>query len=250
MRLLQRYILSLLLLVPVVASGLSPDTLLLQKHVRTLSAPAMEGRETGTSGEKLAYEYISGEFLSLGLKAPYGSGYQGYIQPFTFNAGSYAGPANVLKINHKALASETGFYPLAWSANGSFKGKTVFVKHGIAAPGRDDYQDLKDLKGKVFVMEFGYPADIDPHSRLASYADIRTRIDSAAARGAVAIIFINSDTKTDNPPSKISNRITPSGIPVLFAHADKRDRHACAHAHGRQNATFRGAVQFGHHQGG
>ena len=216
---------ALLLVLPAFFIGFTPgnepasqiDTLLLQIHVRTLSAPAMEGRETGTAGEKLAYEYLSAEYAKVGLEAPYGTGSQGYIQPFPFSAGSYFGPANALKIGKHAVTVETGWYPLAWSANGTFKGEAVKVAHGIAAPGRDDYQDVKGLKGKVFVMESGYPADIDPHSRLAQYADLRTRIDSAIARGAAAVIFINSDAKQENPPKKISNRIAPSTVPVMFA---------------------------------
>src|SRR5688572_14316128 len=58
---------------------LLPDTILLKKHITTLADDAMEGRETGTAGEKLAYEYLSGEFRRSGLLP---KGTQGYIQPF------------------------------------------------------------------------------------------------------------------------------------------------------------------------
>ena len=197
--------------------NLVPDTVLLKQHITILADDAMEGRETGTEGEKMAYEYLSKEFRSIGLLP---KGTKGYVQPFPFNAGSYMGPGNSLKIGKKSYTAGSQFYPLAYSANKSFSGQTILVGHGVPAPGRDDYQGLSGLTGKIFVMEVGMPEGIDPHSRLAEYADLRTRIDSAAAKGAIAVIFINTDTLTENPSTKYSNRITPSDIPVLFVVGD------------------------------
>lgn len=200
-----------------VAQVLSPDTLLLKQHITILSDDKMEGRETGTAGEKMAYEYLSAEFRKVGL-LPKGSA--GYIQPFPFNAGSYMGSGNTLRIKKQSFVAGEQFYPLAYSANKTFSGEIVHVKHGVCAPGMDDYAGMENLSGKVFVMEIGYPEGIDPHSKLAEYADLRTRIDSAAAKGAVAVIFINSDKDTENPSKKYSNRITPTTLPVIFANGD------------------------------
>jgi aminopeptidase YwaD len=200
-----------------VAQVLSPDTLLLKQHITILSDDKMEGRETGTAGEKMAYEYLSAEFRKVGLM-PKGSA--GYIQPFPFNAGSYMGSGNTLRIKKQSFVAGEQFYPLAYSANKTFSGEIVHVKHGVCAPGMDDYAGMENLSGKVFVMEIGYPEGIDPHSKLAEYADLRTRIDSAAAKGALAVIFINSDKDTENPSKKYSNRITPTTLPVIFANGD------------------------------
>ena len=46
----------------------------LQSHVGFLADDKLEGRRTGTNGEKLAYEYISKEFEAAGLRAMGGSG--------------------------------------------------------------------------------------------------------------------------------------------------------------------------------
>ena len=190
------------------------DTTQLRSHIALLASPAMEGRETGTAGEKMAYEYITAQFRQFNIQPHPKLG--GYIQPFPFNSASYAGPKNQLTIGKKEFSNDQHFYPLAWSANKAFKGKAIRVGYGIAAPGKDDYQNLKGLNGKIFVMEWGYPEGMDPHSRLGLYADPRTRIDSAMARGASAVIFINSDKDTEDPTRKFSNRISPAGIPVLF----------------------------------
>ena len=39
----------------------------LQTHINYLADDKLEGRRTGSNGEKLAYEYISNEFLKAGL---------------------------------------------------------------------------------------------------------------------------------------------------------------------------------------
>lgn len=205
---------------PDTGNKLVPDTNILKKHITILADDAMEGRETGTEGEKMASDYISKEFKSIGL-IPKGS--NGFLHPFPFNAGSFAGPGNELIIAKKKFQTGKDFYPLAYSANKKFFGKIVNVRHGVPAPGRDDYQGLSDLQGKIFVMESGMPEGIDPHSRLAEYADLRTRIDSAIAKGATAVFFINSDTTSENPSPKFSNRITPSSIPVIFIEKQAAD---------------------------
>ncbi len=197
---------------------LSPDTVLLKNHIGILASDQMEGRETGTKGEQLAYEYITGEFRKAGLLP---KGTQGYIQPFPFSSASYMGTNNLFQIGKQSLKAGDEFYPLAYSSNGSLSGMTIRVGHGISAPGRDDYQGMKDLKGKIFIMESGYPADIDPHSKMAEYADLRTRIDSAVARGASAVVFINSNTESEDPSKKYTNRIVPSSIPIVFVSDDK-----------------------------
>ncbi|MGR6088064.1 MAG: M20/M25/M40 family metallo-hydrolase [Arcticibacter sp.] len=194
----------------------APQLKRISSDIIRLSADEMEGREPGTPGEKLASEYIIQELYAAGV-AP--AGKDGFIQPFTFNAGSYAGTNNRLVIGKTALELKKDYYPLAYSANNGFKGKTIHIKNGIAAPGRDDYREM-NVKGKVVVMESANPSDIDPHSKMSAYADLRTRIDSAAARGAIAVIFINSDTTSDNPSGKYSNRITPTALPVVFVNRD------------------------------
>jgi Zn-dependent M28 family amino/carboxypeptidase len=53
----------------------------IQEDVHYLADDKLEGRGTGTEGEKLAAEYISKRFKSLGLQ---GKGTDGYYQDFTF----------------------------------------------------------------------------------------------------------------------------------------------------------------------
>lgn len=67
------------------------------------------------------------------------------------------GTKNILKVNKKDFKAGDDFFPLAYSANKVFDGKSIMTGYGISAPGRNDYEGLKNLTGKVFVMEVGYP---------------------------------------------------------------------------------------------
>lgn len=51
----------------------------LKNDVRILAGDSLQGRETGTAGEKMAADYLSGRFQRIGL-TPLGT--SGYLQPF------------------------------------------------------------------------------------------------------------------------------------------------------------------------
>ena len=193
----------------------------LKQHISTLASDSFEGRETGMPGEQLAYEYISKQFEAIGLQ-PKGS--EGYMQPFTFTRSTKAGKNNHLKINGNDFEMDKQFYPLAYSANTSMNGEIVRLGYGITAPalGYDDFKDRYDLQFRIAIIEIGTPDGGGPHSRYADYADLRTRVDSAEARGAVGVIFINSNTDLDDPSQDFKNKITPSSIPVVFARKEAR----------------------------
>ena len=53
----------------------------IKEDVTFLASDALEGRQTGTDGEKKAAMYIANRFKELGLEA---KGTEGYLQPFTF----------------------------------------------------------------------------------------------------------------------------------------------------------------------
>ena len=53
----------------------------IKEDVTFLASDALEGRQTGTDGEKKAANYIANRFKELGLEA---KGTEGYLQPFTF----------------------------------------------------------------------------------------------------------------------------------------------------------------------
>ncbi len=73
----------------------------LQTEIGYLASDRLEGRRTGTPGEKLAYEYLLQEFKNIGL-LPKGDD-KTFIQSFEINEGKQILPATHLLINGNEL---------------------------------------------------------------------------------------------------------------------------------------------------
>lgn len=188
----------------------------LKGHITALASDKYEGRETGTKGETLSYQYIMTQFRMIGLEP---KGTEGYIQPFPFTKGTEIGKKTTLSVGQVNYKLIEDFYPLAYSANASAEGNFIKAGFGISAPalGYDDYKTKINRQGAIFVIELSRPEASDPHSKFEEYADIRQRIDKAVEQGASGIIFINSDKNLDSPKQDFSNKITPCKVPVVFA---------------------------------
>lgn len=188
----------------------------LKKHISILASDAFEGRETGTVGETKASDYIVKEFKNVGLKP---KGEKGFLQEFNFTAGAEYGLSTQLIVNSTIYKAGTDFMPLPYSSNGVVTGYVTKVQYGITDTknNRDDYKGKVNLSKKIFVMETGTPDGNDPHGKFGDWTDIRKKIDLAVTHGATAVIFINSDTTSDDPKPDWKNHISPSTIPVIFA---------------------------------
>jgi len=189
----------------------------LKKHVEILASDEMEGRETGTKGERMAADYISEQFESAGL-APKGDK-GSFLQEFDVLAGKFYGKNNALTLKKKALQAGTDFYALEFSGNGTASGKLESVGYGIVSPdeGVNDYDGKKKLEGKIFVIETATPINGDnPHSGIAQFTDLRHKAKIAEERGASAVIFINSGENKDTPIPDYTRRVQSLDIPVVF----------------------------------
>ncbi|MBS1656754.1 MAG: M20/M25/M40 family metallo-hydrolase [Bacteroidetes bacterium] len=187
----------------------------LQKDVTYLASDELEGRLVGSKGEKVAYTYIIKEYKTLGLK-PQGS--KGYLQEFPYDAGKKTTGKNELIINGQTLTINTDYFPINISTNKKVKGSIVDVGFGMYAPQikYDSYSNMKDLKGKIFLMECSTPEGDDPHSKYAPYADIKSRVDNAIAKGAVAVIFTNTNDKADDLKANLEMKSYEATVPVVF----------------------------------
>jgi len=190
----------------------------LKKHVEVLADDKMEGRETGTKGERMAADYITEQFIAAGL-IPKGDE-KSYLQQFDVLAGRFYGKKNSLTIKGKNLQTGTDFYALEFSGNGTASGKLESVGHGIVSPdeGVNDYAKKKNLDGKIFVIETATPInDNNPHSAVAQFTDLKHKAEIAQERGASAVVFINSGENKDTPIPDYTKKITALSIPVVFA---------------------------------
>lgn len=188
----------------------------LKKHIKTMSSDDFEGRETGTAGEKKAYDYITAEFKKVGLKS---KGTNGFLQEFKFTAGADIGASTQLLINSTIYKSGEDFYPLSYSANTVVTNYITIAGYGITDPvnNRDDYKGKLNISKKIFVIESAIPDGNDPHGKFGDWFDLRKKIDLAITHGASAVIFINSDSTAEDPEPDWKKHISPVAIPVIFA---------------------------------
>jgi aminopeptidase YwaD len=186
----------------------------LKEHISKLASDAFEGRETGTHGEQLAYEYITSQFKATGLKP---MGEKKFIQEFQFTEGANIGNSTQLYINAKSYKLNEDFFPLQYSGNGIVTGYVTRVGYGIYAPtlNYNDYKDKLNLVKKIFVIESSSPEENNPHGKYGDY-DLKQRVDYAKTKGASAVIFINSDTTAEDPKADFMRKYTSSTIPVIF----------------------------------
>ncbi len=183
--------------------------------VQYLASDLLEGRETGTRGEQLAYTYIAQKYASIGLM-PYGDSAT-YLQAYTFTDQPQVGPATTLQIGRKKLALHEDFHPLSSSASTQAFTKLHRLEFGIEAPelGRNEYDGV-DVKGKAVAFSISSPDGIHPHSKFLAHHDLRARIDNAIKHGAAAVLLFNEDPNTDDPGERLSSKVEPCSVPVVF----------------------------------
>ena len=80
----------------------------LQLHINYLSDDKLEGRRTGSAGEKLAYEYISTQFKNAGISAVNND--NSYLQPFEVNDGKQVSTETGFWVNDQALILNKDFF--------------------------------------------------------------------------------------------------------------------------------------------
>jgi hypothetical protein len=164
-------------------------------HVRFLASDALQGRGTGTKGERKAGAYISNQFKSFGLKP---GGEDGtYFQSFSVAGGAKIEKGASLSIDAGGWEREFGAKG-DWSAFGfssSVKNldvPLVFVGFGVSntETGYDDYAGI-DVKGKAVVMLRREPNA--KGRRTSRHAYFTTKAQNAKKHGAVALIVVNDE---------------------------------------------------------
>jgi Zn-dependent M28 family amino/carboxypeptidase len=174
----------------------------LNKHLSIIAGAEMEGRETGTDGQRKAAAYIESQFKAMGLKTvPALNGYQQYYPLFQ----------DSLKSTELKVAGKTAEYgkdfitPLNSNETGKFKGKQiVFAGYGIDDEKYSDYNGL-DVKGKIVIIFLGEPKRdgkyfLSGNARASewTFPGIAKKLATAAAKGAAGALVISPTQETFN----------------------------------------------------
>ena len=175
----------------------------LQLHVTYLSSDALEGRRTGTAGEKQAAEYIAKTFKEIGI-APKGTA--DYYQIFDIQEGRQVNTATHLLINDHNLVLNKDFFPLAFSGNGSVEAMPSIALQEAQMPW---FLDIKELQEEN---------KANPHFDI--YGTIRNRVANMAKKGATAVFLYSTATAKDAIAFQEKDRNQQVNIPVVYITKD------------------------------
>ncbi len=202
----------------------------MKQHVTYLASDELEGRLTGTPGEKLATQYVADAFTKIGLQ-PVGDK-DTWFENFDFTAGVALGKDNTLTCFDSrtqddgiAWKVDQHWRPLSFSQTGEVPAsQIVFAGYGIETPedamdgdGKkiepySSYAHL-DVKDKwVLVLRY-LPENINQNRRneLTRYTSLRYKALTARQKGARGLIVCSG------PNSKVVEQLVPMGFDASLA---------------------------------
>jgi aminopeptidase YwaD len=180
----------------------------LKVHIQYLADDKLEGRRTGTNGEKLAMEYITNQFKTIGL-LPKGTEY--YTQTFVVNDGKQIGPVTSFIINGDTLETGKEYFPFPYSPDVRIEALPAIAVQEAEMPWFFDLKETLD-ENKT-----------NPHFDLPEY--IRTNAKKARERGASAIILYNSSAIDDKLVFDGKDRTAQQTIPVVYVSKAAAKKH-------------------------
>ncbi|RYY63520.1 MAG: M28 family peptidase, partial [Chitinophagaceae bacterium] len=170
----------------------------LRSHVTFLTSQELEGRRTGTEGERLAAEYIMLQFGKAGLAQ---KGSDGFLQAFQVNDGLKVEGTKLL-VSGKELQLNQDYFPLAWSGNAQVKGSPALALEEQGSPW---FRDMKDL------LEENKQ---NPHFDLEEA--LQKMAASVKKRGGTALLLYNSSSIDDGLAFEPKDHRPRVEIPVLY----------------------------------
>jgi len=171
----------------------------LRNHIQYLADDKLEGRRTGTNGEKLAMEYISNQFKTIGLLP---KGTDGYYQAFDVIDGKQMNPSTYFIINDNKFQAGKDFFVFPFSSNHTIEALPSIALKEVDMPW---FVDLKETVEEN---------KSNPHFDIEEY--IKANSKQAKSKGASAIIFYNTASIDDKLKFDPKDKTEQSAIPVLY----------------------------------
>lgn len=169
----------------------------LKKDIGYLASDKLEGRRTGSEGEKLAADYIIAYYGKQGI-----GGYKNqYLYPFEFTIGRTQGKNTTITINGTELRKDKLAYPLSFSGN-----KTV---SGEAMPGLME-------EGKIWLTPMFEDEDQAKDAHFEWEKSAFERAKQAITSGATAVVFY--DNFNAKYPAEFNKRTEYEALSIPVAY--------------------------------
>jgi len=195
----------------------------LKKQLTIVASAEMEGRETGTEGQRKAAAYIESQFKEIGLQAPESlKGYQQYYPLFKDTL-----IPKFLKIGKVKLKYGEDYIlqPGSETNNKLSAKEIVFAGYGIEDKNYNDY-DGKNVKGKIVLIFAGEPQVngkylVSGTGKRSSWGFSTTRKAALAKeKGAIGVLLVNP--MWDSIPTKLAESSRSTNL--LFPHLNDKER--------------------------
>jgi aminopeptidase YwaD len=170
----------------------------LQAHVSFLADDKLEGRRAGSSGEKLAMQYIAAQFEKAGLQP---KGDSNWFQPFEINDGKDIGKSCYLFINGGEIKA-ADFFPLMGSPDKLIEAAPSIALRETGLPWFLDLKEALELNKE------------NPHFDVKAF--ILDQVKNAAKKNASSLIIYNSGTADDGLKFDPKEKAAPLIIPVVY----------------------------------
>lgn len=166
------------------SSNLEFDQAEMEQHIRFLASDELQGRYTGSLGNRVAARYIAEYLRAQGCQPVEGA--EDYFQEIPFESVSPPASAS-LKIGEATYVSGKDFF-LSNGPAASLSDKAVFAEHGWIdeKEGIDHFSGL-EIRDKVVFVWSGKPGSRDPQE---AFAASQMKRKWAAERGAAALIEV------------------------------------------------------------
>lgn len=183
------------------------------QHVKFLADDKLEGRDTGSRGERVAEKYAVEQLKKTGAEP---AGVDGFYQPVKFVSRRIVEKDSSLTLirdgkREPLVLGEDAYISTRVMPAPEVSAPLVFAGYGLKAPeaNYDDFAGL-DLRGKIAVIFSGSPAEV-PGPLAAHYQTIAERWKALHAAGAVGVVALMNPASMDIPWSRIAlNRTHPS----------------------------------------
>ena len=185
----------------------------IKADIAWLADDARMGREAGMPGYDAAAAYVEAAFKAAGL-APGADGSWRQSVPLRTAVRNLDAARFTLDGvgGFQTLVHLTDFIIGRSVADEHYEagGELVYVGYGVSAPsqGYDDYAGL-DVAGKI-VVAFGGGPRAFPTEVASYFSDPDTKLRTAAAKGAIGFISIQSKTASDGWPSALKYASSPA----------------------------------------
>ena len=169
----------------------------LRAHLTVVASDAMQGREAGQPGQKLAAEYLVKQLTEIGLQGPVAGSDNPYLQHFALAHSTYA-PGGYLQLHgqrYEYLKDWFSYGPMPSPFLAETASQPVFAGFGVEQGAYSDYAGL-DVQGRDVVVIMGEPQDergrrlLRPLGRKADYWDSGLRKAALAKAHGARSIFL------------------------------------------------------------